>query len=95
MSPSLWVFLGVVVGAIPAYLAWHRSRKVDAASERSGIVQNGRLGQQLALESAWDLIATLKDDNREIRDEVKELRDEVDALRTEIRRLLSSSGGGG
>lgn len=91
------VALALVVG-LPgitiAVLAYRRSRKVDAVSEKSGIAANGRAGVAQIIEGLRGLIDDLQEDNQSFRNDIRSLTDRCDAitkerdtLRMEVARL--------
>lgn len=89
--------IGLVV-AIPSfvlgYLAYRQSKKVDRATEQSGVADDQLNAVGQVLSGLNQLIDNLQDDNKELRENIKligiklkEVVEERDALLKEINRL--------
>lgn len=89
-------------GITVAVLAYRRSRKVDAVSEKTGIAANGRAGTAQVIEGLKVLIDNLQEDNKAFRDDIRSLTlrldvvaAERDAFRLEVARLRKRYGDNG
>lgn len=74
------------------YLAYRRSKKVDAVVEQSGIATETRAGTAQIIEGLNQLIDNLQDDNRSFREDIKYLTLRLDAIskeRDELRQKLN------
>lgn len=96
MTPAAQqVVYGLVIGLpsfLLGYLAYRRSRKVDAVSAQSGIATETRAGTAQIIEGLNQLIDNLQDDNRLFREDIKYLTLRLDAIskeRDELRRKLN------
>jgi hypothetical protein len=103
-TPVEQAMIGVVIGfpsAALGYLAYKRSRKVDAISAQSGAVSENRAGMTQIIESLNQLIDNLQDDNKSFRDDIRFLTGRLDVtlrerddLRREVDRLYRRYGNG-
>lgn len=84
-----------IIALIVPFLVYLRSRRVDATSERMGVVTENRAGQAQISEGQQDFITMLQEDNRILRAEFAELKIEVIALRKEVNRLHRKYGDNG
>jgi septal ring factor EnvC (AmiA/AmiB activator) len=81
MTPAAQqVVYGLVVGLpsfLLGYLAYRRSRKVDAISAQSGVATETRAGTAQIIEGLNQLIDQLQDDNRSFREDIKSMTENI------------------
>lgn len=96
--------VGIAIGlpsAALGYLAYRRSRKVDALSAQSGVAVENREGLALIIAGLNSHIDNLQDDNKSFRDDIRFLtsrldaiQDERDLLKLELARMRRKYGNG-
>lgn len=72
---------------ILGYLAYRRSRRVDAVAEQSGAVTETRAGTEQIIQGLNDLIDNLQTDNKTFRDDIRYLTLRLDTIAAERDRL--------
>lgn len=78
-----------------AVLAYRRSRKVDAVSEKLGITANGRAGTAQIIEGLNSLIDQLQEENGRLRIEATNRATRLESMTLEIARLRKRYGENG
>ena len=92
MDPIIQAILIGLPATALGFLAWWRSRKVDAVAEQSGAVTETRAGTAQVIDGLNQLIDNLQDDNRLFREDIKYLTLRLDVIvkeRDELRRELN------
>lgn len=86
------VIQAILIG-LPAtvlgFLAYRRSRKVDAVAEQSGIANETRAGTAQIIEGLNSLVDALQEDNKTFRDEGRAFRDEVRNLTLRVNEVVA------
>lgn len=84
------------------YLAYRRSRTVDAVSAQSGVASDTRAGTAQVIDGLNKLIDNLQEDNKDFRDDIKQCALDLkavvverDELRLELARLRRRYGENG
>lgn len=100
-----WVGLIIAIpSSILGYLAYRRSRKVDAISAQAGAVSETREGTAQIIAALNALLDQVQEDNVTFRDDLRRMTDRLDscfgereALRKELTRMQRKYGenGGG
>jgi len=96
---AILALLTIIPSFALGYLAYRRSLKVDAVSEKSGIASDTRAGVAQTLDTLSNLADQFQEDNRDLREELKQLAArfgmllvERDALKREVARLRRKYG---
>ena len=102
MNPVLQALLIGLPATVLGFLAWWRSRRVDAIAEQSGAVTETRAGTAQIIEGLNQLIDNLQEDNAVVREgfrfltqRLDEITKERDALRAEVAELRRRYGQAG
>lgn len=80
------ILIGLPATAL-GFLAYWRSRKVDAVAEQSGVANESRAGTAQIIEGLNSLIDNLQIDNKQFRDDIRYCASRLDAISIERDRF--------